>query len=388
MRRFLIRGQLFLLPLIILLGLPLALLIRAGELVSPRDAVARQQEDARVLFGLAYSNPVKPYKLEATIARVPRTLVLGNSRVLQFRSAVFREPESFFNAGLGVSDLPHYSYFLDQIPGGAEPHLIIAGVDHSMFNDAWRRQADDRVEDLYVPQGAHLNLMASWRKVYHDVGTGRAPVGQIARGGPHMGVQAIVHHQGFRHDGSYRYGEVLRDPDNPALEDHDFRDTMSRIRRGNRRFEYGDSVSPSALTALDRFLGECARRRIEVVGFLPPFPPRVLDALGLMRERYGYLDDLAPAVATVFRKHGFAFYDYTDVRPLGATDSEFIDGLHGSEKVYLRMLAHMANSHPGVRQAALDVDELTRILRDAQSDLEVIDDDTRPVALGSEIRRE
>ena len=94
----------------------------------------------------------------------------------------------------------------------------------------------------------------------------------------------------------------------------------------------------------------------EVILFLPPLPP---DMLQYMRGyNYAYVDDLR----THFKAHGLVVHDYHDptTQINSTSDCEFIDGMHGGDVLYARILLNMAQSEPLLR-AVIDQQYMTKI---------------------------
>jgi hypothetical protein len=69
-----------------------------GELSNP-DKIISYQSKNNILYGLAYSNPVKYFKLKNVEYKKPEIISLGTSRVLQFRDFFFKKPGLFYNSG-------------------------------------------------------------------------------------------------------------------------------------------------------------------------------------------------------------------------------------------------------------------------------------------------
>jgi len=94
------------------------------------------------------------------------------------------------------------------------------------------------------------------------------------------------------------------------------------------------------LDELSRFLDEARARGIHVVGFIPSYAPTVVD---FMRStgKAGIIDDIPNAAGPLFASRGFGFFDFTDLRPLGGSDAEFIDGIHASEVAHVRIVRAM-----------------------------------------------
>jgi len=62
------------------------------------------------------------------------------------------------------------------------------------------------------------------------------------------------------------------------------------------------------------------------------------------KESFSYVFKLEPKLQPLFEKYGFHLFDFSDASLMGATDEEMIDGIHGSEKTYLRILIEMAKT--------------------------------------------
>ena len=102
------RLSLFLIPLLVIFTPPIIVLVRCGELeaIDVRFVVKMQHaKDSLVLYGPAYSDCTKLYKLEGAKAAKAGVLVLGTSRSMQFRSAMFSSNVRFYNAGGGLREL-------------------------------------------------------------------------------------------------------------------------------------------------------------------------------------------------------------------------------------------------------------------------------------------
>jgi hypothetical protein len=94
-----------------------------------------------------------------------------------------------------------------------------------------------------------------------------------------------------------------------------------------------------------------------VVLTLPPVAGQVAEAM-TRSGKYRYVDELARRVPDM----GVDGYNFHDPRTFGSSDCEFVDGIHGGEVAYLRMLSMMA--HRNKRLAAFVSPDIDRsILR-------------------------
>ena len=187
-------------------------------------------------------------------------------------------------------------------------------------------------------------LHTRWRDVWGGLREGKVDLHQLLslRGlSTRIGFSAVCREQGFRNDGSYLYGGIDLDISNPRHRDHGFATTLGQVAGGKGRFSWGATPSEPALRETEALLDFCRERRIDVIGFLPPHPHTVWTAMQALGEKYAYIEKLVPELRSRFESRGFEFYDFSDFAMLGAPDSEAIDGLHGSERTYLRLLVAM-----------------------------------------------
>ena len=356
MRTVVLKLLLLVLPAVIaVFGFPFFVLAIGGEL-TPVSRVVERQATSRlgVLYGPSYTNPVRPLKLAALLRRAPDVAVLGTSRVLQFRAQMFRDPDRFYNAGAAAPTVWDLRSFLRDIPQDRQPKLLIVGLDQYLFNPNFAefRKTAPATETSWVD----IVQTSRWT-VYGDYTSGKFTLSALFRENRNdvrLGLNAIINNNGFRNDGSYHYGKYLANPRDPANEDLDFRDTLTRIEKGDRRFEYGRRASPEAARELEAFLQLCRARGIHVVAFLPPFAHEVYARIMNLGDRYGYFRDLRSVLPAMFERYGYALFDFSDLQAVGASDLETIDGFHASERAYLRVLLEMQERDSVLRRYVAD----------------------------------
>ncbi len=345
------RAILFCLPLAVVFGTPALALWVGGEFTSPDTVVARQIKDDRlVLHGPAYTNSASYVKVRLLTARRPQVLALGNSRVMQFRRSFFRPEVTFYNAGGTVAKIQHFRAFLGQLPREALPQTLIIGTDTAYYNLTFDKLDRDAfnvpwlMEQLTTHTAPGEVMQTRWRDVWGGLRDGKIDVRQLLSGrglSTRIGFSAVCREQGFRNDGSYLYGGIDLDISNPRHRDHAFAGTLKQVAGGKGRFSWGATPSEPALRETDALLDFCRERGIDVIGFLPPHPHAVWTAMQALGEKYSYIDKLEPELRQRFESRGFELYNFSDFAALGAPDSEAIDGFHGSERTYLRLLIAM-----------------------------------------------
>lgn len=336
------------LPPVVLVGAACGVWLRVGEFVTAAQVVAAQSSSRQVLFGQAYSNRTRAYKWHAVRFRRPEVLTLGSSRVLQFRAEAFSS--RFFNAGGNADCLEDLGAFLFDLPEVARPRQIVVGVDQWWFNGAYVAPGCRSAQAAESP--AFSTFAGSWLDTWFDALAGKFTLADVltapwSGGEGRIGLNAWLNRNGFRNDGSYLYGGIIGDPENPAKNaDYRFRGTIARVRAGAARFTPGRAVDEGRVSVFREFLRQCRARSIHVTAFLPPFPRVVLDEMRNLRGQFGYMEDLPTRLGRVAAEEGVFLGDMTDLAALGFPDLEAIDGFHCSEKVYLEILIRLAQHDP------------------------------------------
>lgn len=348
MRRYLAVYLLVLAGLLVTMLVPaklvLAYLDRMGEYGSAEAATQQLASlPNRCLFGSAVRQNNFAYKLALFDAVRPDVVAVGSSRVMQFRQDMFKE--RFLNLGGAFETLWEGEAFIDKLLERHVPKLVLLGIDVWWFNPSYRgnRKGFFIVKEDASPSPVSKMILAGnwlrqgkigWREIADPSWVG-------GRRDCHMGIQARKTLQGFAPDGSYVYAGYATGI--VASPDVGFRDTLSRIADGSRRFETSHILSEDALQRFLRLVATLEQRGVSVVLFFPPFAEPVNEA---MREKggdgYGYIGKLREAL----EKAGLEVADFQNTAGLGANDCEFIDGFHGGDVVYARILKALAMRGP------------------------------------------
>lgn len=333
--------------------------------------LVKQYSKNNSLAGLAYSYPIKAYKLNGVKQVKPQVLILGSSRVMQIRQYFFKPGCTFYNAGGFTASITDLDCFLNNLPAGYNPRMLVVGIDQYWFNA--NTSSFDAVTDCnIVNDSSALYSLFKYRffEIYRDIYNGKIKLAKLFNNN-NIGLNGMMNNEGFRQDGSYRYGKILANHENDV--DYGFKDTYKRIKDGNSRFEYGTDVSEKALQALDAFLGDCSRRNIHVVGYLPPYAHAIIDTMMKIGSNYAYIKKLQAALKPLFYKYKFTLNDYTDVATTGAGPGEYIDGFHASEKAMLRAMIGL-NRNDTVLNKFCDTTQMLNLLKNAKSDRNILND--------------
>ena len=368
LKRLLIKISIMLLPGIVLFLPVYTLLYYSRELMPVKEII--EIHDKKNLVGLSYSDPAVNFKYSMFIKKRPSICVLGTSRTMQFREKYFNRP--FYNCGGGISRLGDLRKFIEKAQI-EDLKLLIIGLDQNFFNKKWDDMKDNPSYSYFLLHDRNISKipLLQYTKVINDFIAGKCTIGSVIKRRSNIGLNAIVNQNGFASDGSYHYGKDISDKKDTSLEiDAALRSFGSGE---SYRFEFGAKVNNDALGELEKLLDDCKKYNYHVVAYLPPYPGRVNDKFFEYRRKYAYLFNLKNEISPIFAKYGQEFYDYSDVRRLGASDREFFDALHGSEKVSLRILLDMMDKG-SVIGSFCDRAYLNALLRNSKEDLFIFDE--------------
>ncbi|MEP7293152.1 MAG: hypothetical protein ABI835_15320 [Chloroflexota bacterium] len=344
---FLLKLTLYTLPFALAFLLLSGFMVYTGEAM-PLEIVARlQMGDQPILFRPRYGARDLDFKTISANLRQPEILAVGSSRLLQFRSMFFnRQPRAFYNAAAPAWELAQVQQFLAGL--SFTPRILILNLDQPIFNDAWVKPYDaPQVSDfanLFQVNRSFMQEVFSGviSKEGFDFGRYLARI-EPGLGGTALGLRAIRDGHGFRNDGSEQYGDFLvahwLDPQAERQRHLDL------VRDGGEMYVYGDTVSAARLQQLDDVLRWCDQRGITVIGFLPSFMPTLYQQI-MTDGNHSYLQKLDAALAPIFERYGFAYFNFSDGATLGATDDDFFDGWHASERINLRLYSQMRAALP------------------------------------------
>lgn len=345
-------------PLIFLL-VPLYIILASKETLSLGEVIRKQKQDSSVLVGCSLTY-IDPYlKAEKSRMLQPDILVLGTSRTMQFRRSFFNPAFSFYNAGGGVAHIHEFLPFLKYTE--VKPKVLIIALDQYFFNPHW--------ETLTIPpcsyeynNSATTILLQNLFQLYRKIGTGKIDWSRL-HDSKNIGLLAKIEGDGFRDDGSYFYNQLIKKPFKSP--DYCFKDTYHRIEEGRSRFEYGEVVNGEFVEILGELLAYCYQNSIQVVAYLPPYAPAVWKYMTQSeeyKEKYHYLTQIYDSLRPLFEKYHYVLFDFSDGGLVGSRDAEFIDGFHGSEKTYLRMMVEMKRKEETISKFIRDTTELNQLI--------------------------
>lgn len=355
MKRFLKTIALFLVPAVLAVGVFGAALLHSGEL-APMEEVRRAALEGRLSrFGFAYRENIRAFKEAVAGARGAEVLVLGTSRSMQLRSEFFGT-DSFYNAGGGIAYLSQARHFLERMPEHARPKRLLLVLDQYFYNAKWRVFEP---EDSEQPeQDSTADVIVTLRHMIWDYGNGKFLLRQVF-GAPDgtYGLMAAARGAGFCDDGSYRYGSELLHPEQSL--DAGFANTFERIEQETNRFESGETPDEAAFAETRALLEYCSANGIAVTAFMPPYAPSVWQRMQ-QTGNYRYIPAAYAALQELFAEYGFEVFDYSSLPE--TQDDQYVDGFHGSDRVYAAVCARLARDS-ALMGDLFDAEALTALFR-------------------------
>lgn len=347
MKKFIIQIIIFISPFILIFGLPTYILWQSKENFYKIDNLLTDNE--KLLIGYAYNENnygnIKWTYLNSN--KIKSVWVLGSSRVLQFRKNMF--DATFYNAGYTISSINDFTPFIKSLPNSKLPKYIIVGLDQWMFNESYDslnvKQSTDAWQNSFT---FYPKVFSTYKNVYADLFAGKyniSSLNQHSDSWNKIGLNAKIKNTGFRNDGSIYYGDQIIKLINKdtIAGDYNYSDTFGRIERGDSRFQYGKTVNKKALAELDRFLKYCKTKHITIIAFLPPFADKVYNKMN-DSNNYAYLKGIYSSVRPIFDKYNYEIYDFSKVSSCNSNDNETIDGFHGGESTYQKLLISILDS--------------------------------------------
>jgi len=338
MNRFIKRVFLFLVPVLIVVLPPAFVFVYSEESDSGKQELLDPSKP--YIVGFRYHEfGYRELKWSALNEGGPYDVVtLGTSRVLKFRQKMF--DSSFYNAGYVIRSIYDYGIWLKALPSEKLPSCLMLGLDHWFFQEENHPRF---AKTMSIPNGKNnynvLRDPSAYLDVWHDLIVGNYGLTTIVRNKNdyRIGLNAVLKNAGFRSDGSLAYNTRT----------DGFEEIGQESFFGHRKTNDGNdgagylipskTISAMSLNIIDSLLRFCKVNKIAVVGFLPPFADSTLRNIRSLGG-YEYMNVLYDSLYLLFKQYNYEFYDFTDPSYFGSSDEEFLDGLHGGEVTYQRVL--------------------------------------------------
>ncbi len=184
-----------------------------------------------------------------------------------------------------------------------------------------------------------------------------------------IGLQALINQDGYRLDGSYQYAKAAQDSSHRTNVKLVITKQLESIRNNGDFSEYGQQISFSTVNSLKNSLRLCKENGIYVIGLFVPRPTLIYQELVNKNYKYNKMvNELPIEIGKAFSENGFSFYDFSDIQVLNADDNEFIDWIHPSDKMYLRMSIYMA-AHDKQFNKYVNINKLKDLLLNTKGDM-------------------
>ncbi len=343
---FALRVALFALPLHCIVAALEWMLWHTGDSL-PAAQIHRQQGlVAETLYGRSYfSQQFNVYKIAGIRLRKPSILVIGSSRVMQFRDLMFAPlQQEFYNAGGILQNSSDLRAFTEMVVEGKipSPRVLIVGID-----PWWIKKGYGEATWLYDPDevyspAVHVSVMRRILSSGRQLGEllagyrlpARAPSG-------HLGIGSLARRNssGFRADGSKHPPlDVLLDcAKSPVYVDRESPPVIQRIVRHSKPFSLPATVDEVQVERIVDSLKTLKNQGMEVYTFLPPFSSEAFAALdqdGEMEKWWRYYKDTLPLL---LKRQGLEVISINRPQDLGLDDTYMLDGFHPSEVFIARV---------------------------------------------------
>ena len=310
------------------------------------QGVVREQSAGRfAVFGSGVSQDFVDYKLALYSAVKPDIIVLGSSRVMQFRGKYFTK--KFLNIGGTAGNLAVLRSTIEAMLKVHTPETVLLGLDFWWFTPQWEA---DPFKEVPPTSGTYTYTFDVLKSPYIWLLEGKLTAGQFfapLTGGfeKHLyGIMAQKTGDGFATDGSWYYTADVTGQQHPF--DYRFQDTLKQVRYGIKAFAAAPGLSIAHVDALAEILCKLQARGVRTYIFIPPLSQTVYDAMCEREKDYPQLFQLAE----VLNARGIEVQDYSNPQLIQSTDCEFVDGFHGGDVTYARILRDLADKFPALVQ--------------------------------------
>jgi len=242
---------------------------------------------------------------------------------------------------LKISD---FEQFLEGISKEKFPKYLIINLDQWMFNEYREKNVTTKTKDTWARSFQKIPNFSTLLSVWDDLLSKKYNINplNVNENITQIGINSVYNNTGYRNDGSLFYGKQIGKllSKDTSVFDYNFNDTYDRISKGRLFMEYGDKIDFNAITSLEKLLFYCKSNNVEVIAILPPLADKINEKL-LSSGKYAYFTSIYSTSLKVFKKYDFELYDFSSLNSCNSNENEIIDGLHGSEVIYLKILIKM-----------------------------------------------
>lgn len=344
----------------LILIMNLIFLERVGEYSELNNIVDEQQEHNGLYNGLAHK--LSKYKIEVYRRKEPKIVAVGSSRVMQIRDYFFED--KFYNfGGFGLSS---NGAMLETLLAKQKPEIVIVALDYFSFCTSKlplnptavlgraNRASNAMPRRYLLPQFLMVDGTLGLKTYIRGL---TEPNLKLFNGIPRLGISAVFAEQGFGVDGSYYYFNRVNNMISQPLNLR-WSETVSAISSGNSQLPIDCQVDKGSLKILKKRINQLNAIGIKTVIFSAPLPGAIIDAYAAIASYSTFFSDWKKGLREIFPE----YYDFHDLRLLGATDCEFLDSIHGGEVAYMRMIREIALGSKSPLTGRVNVALLNRLI--------------------------
>ena len=294
--------------------------------------------DGAVLFSSAINQHAYPYKMMLFDKVKPEVIAIGSSRAMQVKGQFFSA--GFINLGGATNNIAELELLAGHLAAAKPlPRLVFLILDPWWFNDRY----PDSTAVAQIPDFAKIiSVDLVW-----EAAKGFRHGNWIAKSfkSHDLGIYALLADEGFSRDGSFNYVGILTG-EHPST-DVKFSDTLARIAGDSQRFQKNSQPDPALVSRMCRVVASLKKSAGHLVVIAPPFSNAVWHRM--MQGGYGYIAKANAALRACSPET--EFFDFGNPASVaGSTECEFVDGFHGGDVTYARMLSQIAAADPETRK--------------------------------------
>lgn len=314
-------------------------LYSAGEFDSVESIVDFQLENDFKLAGFATHDLSYEYKLRLYEKTLPNIVAIGSSRVLPFRKDVFNQ--TFLNMGRAMNNIDQGYFLTKDMLSIHTPKIAIIGLDFWWFVT----NAQPNI-NYYKPPLDKSNLSIRllidpfiWifqKKIDAQYYFQTLKSIFLRKKDHYIGINAQVKKDGFIKDGSYYYLSLVTK--NSTTLDTQFKNTISDIIQGRGLFPHHQKINEIFVQRFFEIVKMLEDNNVTVYVFIPPVSNTVYQLMSAKKE-YEYVNQWI----NMFENFGSVkVHSFHNPEVVNGSDCEFIDGFHGGEILYLKILDDIA----------------------------------------------
>lgn len=350
-RMFILKLLFILLPMGAITSVPFIFAVRMKEALSYEQILAVQEAQCPlVMFGPRTITGRIHFKVYNAIEREPEVLVIGNSLMVTYRSALLnKNPSAFYNAAANGTSINTSHFMVREILNQTDnlPSVILLGLSPSDFananiaQDVAQPEIDDPINLQTIYDSGINSLISAYEAEYNFnrvvdlLRTRFSPSGELL-----YGHTARFATSGYRNDGSYRFGSLTIE--NAAVGRQLSYETWLEPENTVRAVIPSDEVMPNAMYHTEQILQLAQQNNVFVIGLLPSYMPSIEYYMAESGD-YTYLPQAIEQLNILFESYGFGFYSQDDLPNMTYEDEVYFDGRHYSEaaaaEIYLQFLA-------------------------------------------------